>query len=78
VGYGASIGAGAIILPGLRIGAWALVGAGSVVTRDVPDHAIVVGNPARGTGFACSCGARLPAETGSVRCGVCGTVLELP
>jgi acetyltransferase-like isoleucine patch superfamily enzyme len=51
VGRGASIGGGATILPGLRIGAGAMVGAGSVVTRDVPEHAIVVGNPARITGY---------------------------
>ncbi|MDQ7984410.1 acyltransferase [Pseudomonas sp. G34] len=44
---GASIGAAAVILPGLTIGAGAMVGAGSVVTRDVPAHALVVGNPAR-------------------------------
>ena len=44
---GASIGGNATILPGLRIGRKAMVGAGAVVTRDVPDHAIVVGNPAR-------------------------------
>jgi acetyltransferase-like isoleucine patch superfamily enzyme/dTDP-4-dehydrorhamnose 3,5-epimerase-like enzyme len=49
---GASIGANATILPGLTIGQGALVGAGSVVTRDVPDRAIVVGNPARVTGYA--------------------------
>jgi UDP-2-acetamido-3-amino-2,3-dideoxy-glucuronate N-acetyltransferase len=46
---GASIGSNATILPGLRIGLAAIVGAGSVVTRDVPDHAIVAGNPARVT-----------------------------
>lgn len=49
---GASIGANATILPGLKIGAGAMIGAGSVVTRDVPEHAIVVGNPARITGYA--------------------------
>jgi len=49
---GASIGANATILPGVTIGAGAMVGAGSVVTRDVPEHAIVVGNPARITGYA--------------------------
>jgi len=48
---GASIGANATILPGVRVGAGSLVGAGSVVTRDVPEHAIVVGNPARITGY---------------------------
>lgn len=44
---GATIGAGAIILPGLHIGRYAMVGAGAVVTKDVPDYAVVVGNPAR-------------------------------
>ncbi len=48
---GASLGAGAVILPGLRIGEWAMVGAGAVVTRDVPSNAIVVGNPARIVGY---------------------------
>jgi UDP-2-acetamido-3-amino-2,3-dideoxy-glucuronate N-acetyltransferase len=49
---GASIGSGATILPGLTIGAEAMIGAGAVVTRDVPDYAIVVGNPARVVGDA--------------------------
>jgi acetyltransferase-like isoleucine patch superfamily enzyme/dTDP-4-dehydrorhamnose 3,5-epimerase-like enzyme len=49
---GASIGANATILPGVTIGAGAMIGAGSVVTRDVPEYAIVVGNPARITGYA--------------------------
>lgn len=47
VKYGASIGSNATILPGITIGKYALVGAGSVVTRDVPERGIVVGNPAR-------------------------------
>jgi sugar O-acyltransferase (sialic acid O-acetyltransferase NeuD family) len=47
VGEGTLIGAGAVILPGIRIGAWATVGAGAVVTKDVPDGAMVIGNPAR-------------------------------
>jgi UDP-2-acetamido-3-amino-2,3-dideoxy-glucuronate N-acetyltransferase len=47
LGRGASIGAGAVVLPGVRVGEQAMVGAGAVVTRDVPDHTIVVGNPAR-------------------------------
>ena len=51
VDNGASIGANATILPGLRIGAGAMVGAGAVVTKDVPDGAIVVGNPARISGY---------------------------
>jgi acetyltransferase-like isoleucine patch superfamily enzyme len=67
---GASIGAGAVILAGLRIGAWAMVGAGAVVTKDVPAHALVVGNPARRMGWVCACGERLPE---SQRCARCGT-----
>jgi UDP-2-acetamido-3-amino-2,3-dideoxy-glucuronate N-acetyltransferase len=59
VRYGASIGAGAVVLPDLIIGRFALVGAGAVVTRSVPDHGLVVGNPARLIGFACCCGQRL-------------------
>lgn len=47
VRYGASIGAGAVIVAGVTIGRWALVGAGAVVTRDVPDYGLVVGNPAQ-------------------------------
>lgn len=49
---GASIGANATLLPGVTIGAGAMVGAGAVVTRDVPDNAVVVGNPARITGYS--------------------------
>jgi acetyltransferase-like isoleucine patch superfamily enzyme len=59
VRYGASIGAGATVLPDLVIGRFALIGAGAVVTRSVPDHGLVVGNPARLIGFACDCGQRL-------------------
>jgi UDP-2-acetamido-3-amino-2,3-dideoxy-glucuronate N-acetyltransferase len=57
---GASIGANSTVLPGVTIGRWAMVGAGSVVTRDVADHALVVGNPAGRLASACSCGERLP------------------
>jgi UDP-2-acetamido-3-amino-2,3-dideoxy-glucuronate N-acetyltransferase len=56
---GASIGGGAVILPGLRIGQNAMVGAGAVVTRDVPPFAIVVGNPARITGYTDTAGRRM-------------------
>ncbi len=51
LGAGASVGAGATVLPGLTIGAKAMIGAGAVVTRSVPPHAIVVGNPARIVGY---------------------------
>jgi acetyltransferase-like isoleucine patch superfamily enzyme len=69
---GASIGAGAVVLPGVTIGHWAMVGAGAVVTRDVPDQAIVTGNPARVTGRACVCGRSLEREGEAWRCAACG------
>lgn len=47
VGEGAQVGAGAVVVPGIKIGKWALVAAGAVVVRDVPDNAVVIGNPAR-------------------------------
>lgn len=56
---GCSVGAGAVILPGLTIGRWAMIGGGSVVTRDVPDFALVAGNPARFREWVCRCGLRL-------------------
>src|SRR5579859_859591 len=59
VKYGASIGAGAIILCGVTVGEFALIGAGSVVTRDVSPHALVFGNPARWHGYVCRCARRL-------------------
>lgn len=59
VKYGASIGAGSVILCGVTIGEFALVGAGSMVTRDVPPHALVFGNPARQHGYVCRCARRL-------------------
>ena len=56
---GAALGANSTILPGVTIGRWAMVGAGSVVTRDVHDHELVAGNPARRLGSACPCGQPL-------------------
>ncbi|TMD10606.1 MAG: N-acetyltransferase [Chloroflexi bacterium] len=66
---GASIGGGCTVLPGVRIGAHALVGAGAVVTRDVRPHAIVVGNPARQVGYACECAGRLAPDGSCTECG---------
>jgi acetyltransferase-like isoleucine patch superfamily enzyme len=57
--HGASIGAGAVVVAGSDVGAFATVGAGAVVTRKVPGHALVAGNPARRIGWVCACGARL-------------------
>ena len=68
VRQGATVGANATVLPGLTIGRWAMVGAGSVVTADVPDQALVAGNPARQVGWACTCGRTLPV---ALACG-CG------
>lgn len=71
VAEGASLGAGAVILPGIRIGRNAMVGAGAVVTKDVPANAVVVGNPARITGYA---GTRTADRTPSAEPPVTGTM----
>lgn len=62
---GASLGANSTIRCGITIGKWAMVGAGSVVTKDVPDYALVWGTPARLQGFVCPCGETLIQVTGS-------------
>jgi UDP-2-acetamido-3-amino-2,3-dideoxy-glucuronate N-acetyltransferase len=64
IAAGASIGAGAIVVAGCDIGPFAMVGAGAVVTHPVPGHAVVAGNPARGIGWVCACGARLADSSG--------------
>ena len=69
---GASIGANATILCGVTLGAYAFVGAGAVVTHDVPDFALVTGNPARRTGWMCRCGMKLEPASERPRCEVCG------
>src|SRR5919112_389537 len=56
---GATLGANCTILCGITIGRYALIGAGAVVTKDVPDHALLVGNPARIVGWMCVCGVKL-------------------
>ena len=77
VRYGASIGANSTILPGVTIGQFALVGAGSLVTRDVPDFGLVVGHPARLRGHVCACGERLPSQHMAVlTCGRCGQTFD--
>ncbi len=74
---GASIGASAVIIPGLEIGRSAMIGAGAVVTKDVPPHAVVVGNPARQIGWTCVCGrermANGPRGDEELRCDRCKT-----
>ena len=61
---GCSIGAGAVVVAGVQVGAYAMVGAGSVVTRTVTNHALVAGSPARRIGWVCACGARLVDSNG--------------
>ena len=75
--YGASIGAGAIILTGLVVGRFAMVGAGAVVTHDVPDYGLVVGVPARLIGYVCTCGNRLDLKGETGHCPVCGTTVQI-
>ena len=69
VRYGAAVGSRSVIVPGVTIGRWALIAAGSVVTKDVPDHALVGGTPARAMGWVCVCAQRLNAE---LKCAACG------
>jgi UDP-2-acetamido-3-amino-2,3-dideoxy-glucuronate N-acetyltransferase len=82
VGRGATFGANCTVVCGVTVGAFAFVGAGAVVTRDVPDYALVVGNPGRITGWMCECGVKLASGArppGTVACTVCGltyTVVE--
>ena len=66
---GASIGANATIICGCSVGRWALIGAGAVVTSDVPDYALMLGVPARLRGWACECGTILSEELVCSQCG---------
>jgi UDP-2-acetamido-3-amino-2,3-dideoxy-glucuronate N-acetyltransferase len=82
VKYGASIGAGSIIVCGITIGEFALIGAGSVVTHDIPPHTLVFGNPARARGYACRCARKLAdvfEQNGLLigKCEICGKI-EFP
>lgn len=74
---GATIGANATIVCGHTIGEYAFVGAGAVVTRDIPAYALVVGTPARRLGWMCKCGERLPDSIGEHSCRVCQIEYEI-
>lgn len=76
VGRGATIGANATVVCGHALGEYAFIGAGSVVTRDVPAHALMVGNPARRIGWMCACGERLAFAAGEAACARCGARYE--
>ena len=67
---GVSIGANATLLPGLTIGQYALIGAGSVVTKNIPGNTLWVGNPARQVGYVCNCAHKLDE---SMHCGNCNS-----
>ena len=69
VGRGVTVGANATIVCGHSLGEYALIGAGSVVTKDVAAHAVMVGNPARRIAWACRCGEVLPRDAHCARCG---------
>lgn len=69
---GASVGANATIVCGHNIGKYALIGAGTVVTKDVPDYALLVGNPGRVTGYVCRCGEKLKFKENKAVCSACG------
>lgn len=66
---GASIGANSTIVCGNTLGAWCLIGAGAVITKDVPDYALMIGAPAKRRGWVCRCGVKLPAD---LKCPECG------
>lgn len=77
VRHGASLGAASVVVAGVTIGRFAMVGAGAVVTHDVPDHALVVGVPARVVGFVCSCGELLQVTHTTGKCITCGREFEV-
>jgi acetyltransferase-like isoleucine patch superfamily enzyme len=68
VRYGAAVGSRSVVLPGITIGRWSLVAAGAVVTKDVPDHALVAGNPAKPLGWVCVCAQRLDEQLACPGC----------
>jgi UDP-2-acetamido-3-amino-2,3-dideoxy-glucuronate N-acetyltransferase len=73
---GSSIGANATIVCGVTLGEYAFIGAGAVVTSDVPAYSLMVGVPARRVGWMCQCGERLPVSAGKKACASCGSAYE--
>ncbi|RMF42653.1 MAG: N-acetyltransferase [Planctomycetota bacterium] len=72
LGYGCSIGGGAVLVAGAHVGCFAMVGAGAVVTRPVEPFALVIGQPARRVGFVCQCGHKLGERWDLADCRACG------
>ena len=68
---GASIGANATIVCGHTVGKWALIGSGAVVTKNVPDYALMLGVPATVRGYVCQCGQQMKFENGEAQCASC-------
>lgn len=80
VRQGATVGAQAVVGPGLEIGEFAMVGMGSVVTSSVPPYTLVVGNPARAIGLVCKCGqavSGLPSDRKESKCNACGLTYRI-
>jgi len=80
---GASIGAASVVLCGVTINEYAMIGAGSVVAQDVPSHALALGNPAKIRGFVCRCGRKLVKEKQQhgfvlMKCTNCGEKYKIP
>jgi acetyltransferase-like isoleucine patch superfamily enzyme len=80
---GATIGAGSVVVCGVTIGEYAMIGAGGVVTKDIPPHALAYGNPARVRGFVCICGVNLKKEKKNrkfvlMRCPRCDEKYRIP
>ena len=73
---GASIGANATIVCGHTVGRWALIGAGAVVADNVPDHALMLGVPAKLAGYVCECGSRMKFENDQAVCAACGRTYQ--
>lgn len=69
---GASVGANATVVCGITVGKWALIGSGAVVTKDVPDYALMIGVPAVQRGWVCECGHSLQFVEAKARCSACG------
>jgi UDP-2-acetamido-3-amino-2,3-dideoxy-glucuronate N-acetyltransferase len=82
--FGASIGAHSTILCGVTVGKWAMIGAGAVVTHDVPDYGLVYGNPARLQGYVCPCGTKMIQKNKTIngkntdfQCPHCGEEIKI-